>query len=106
VQQLIGGWFEAWQAAERGRFVPWLPVFMGTGVLCYFALRAEPPYWLGITVALPAVGGVLLLRRCAAASCRVLPLWRWPPPPSGSRRRNSPRRVHCRKRCCRPMRRT
>jgi competence protein ComEC len=74
VQQLIGGWFEAWQAAERGRFVPWLPVFMGSGVLCYFALRAEPPSWLGVTVALPAVGGVLLLRRCVVPRAAALAL--------------------------------
>ena len=43
---------------------------MGTGVLCYFALRSEPPLWLGIAVAIPAVGGVLLLRRHARVACR------------------------------------
>jgi competence protein ComEC len=67
VQRLIVAWLDAWQAAERGRFAPWLPVFMGTGVLCYFALRSEPPLWLGMTVAVPAMCGALLLR------CRVLP---------------------------------
>ncbi|HEY6441545.1 MAG TPA: ComEC/Rec2 family competence protein, partial [Acetobacteraceae bacterium] len=56
-------WLNGWQAAERGRFAPWLPVFMGTGVLCYFALRMEPPLWLGIAVAIPATCCVLLLRR-------------------------------------------
>ncbi len=35
---------------------------MGTGVLCYFALRAEPPLWLGIAIVFPAACGVLLLR--------------------------------------------
>ena len=33
--------------AERGRCVLWLPVFMGIGVLVYYALRTEPPPWLG-----------------------------------------------------------
>ena len=33
--------------AEQGRFVLWLPVFMGVGVLAYFGLRVEPPAWLG-----------------------------------------------------------
>jgi hypothetical protein len=28
--------------AERGRFALWLSVFMGAGVLCYFAPCAEP----------------------------------------------------------------
>ena len=36
---------------------------MGTGVLCYFALRTEPPLWLGIVIVIPAACGVLLLRR-------------------------------------------
>jgi competence protein ComEC len=33
--------------AERDRCVLWLPVFMGVGVLLYYALRAEPPAWIG-----------------------------------------------------------
>jgi competence protein ComEC len=60
---MITAWLETWQTAERGRFVPWLPVFMGTGVLTYFALRTEPPFWLGIAIALPAACAVILLRR-------------------------------------------
>jgi competence protein ComEC len=56
------GWIEGWLAAERGRFALWLPVFMGIGVLSYFALRAEPAGWVGASVALPAVVGALLLR--------------------------------------------
>jgi competence protein ComEC len=63
VRQTVVAWLNGWQAAERGRFAPWLPVFMGTGVLCYFALRMEPPLWLGIAVAIPATCCVLLLRR-------------------------------------------
>ena len=61
-------WLNGWQAAERGRFAPWLPVFMGTGVLCYFALRTEPPLWLGLAVAIPATCGVAAAEapRCIA----------------------------------------
>ncbi len=32
--------------AERGRWILWLPVFLGFGVAVYFALPAEPPAWL------------------------------------------------------------
>ena len=49
-----------WAAAERGRFGLWLPVFMGGGVVLYFALRAEPADWAGIAVAGPAVAGAML----------------------------------------------
>jgi competence protein ComEC len=55
-------WLEAWIAAERGCFALWLPVFMGAGVLGYFALGSEPPVWAGASVALPAILGVLLAR--------------------------------------------
>jgi competence protein ComEC len=63
MQTRSAAWFEAWLAAERGRFALWLPVFMGIGIVCYFALRSEPPLWLGMLVALPAVAGALLLRQ-------------------------------------------
>ena len=36
--------------AERGRFVPWLSVCMGAGVVAYFGLRAEPNAWAGIRI--------------------------------------------------------
>lgn len=45
---------EALALAEQGRLVLWLPVFLGTGVLVYFGLRAEPPAWAGAALALPA----------------------------------------------------
>jgi competence protein ComEC len=35
---------------------------MGTGVLFYFDLRSEPPWWAGAAVALPALAGVVLAR--------------------------------------------
>ena len=65
-------WLEAWQAAERGRFTLWLPVFMGAGILGYFALRAEPPLWLGCAFAAPAIGGALLLRARPVARALAL----------------------------------
>ncbi|MGC8476710.1 MAG: ComEC/Rec2 family competence protein [Acetobacteraceae bacterium] len=37
----------------RDRLILWLPVAMGAGVLVYFALRAEPPWWAGPAIALP-----------------------------------------------------
>jgi competence protein ComEC len=61
VQARSFAWMQAWVATERDRLPLWLPVFMGTGVLCYFALRAEPPVWLGAAVALPAVVATMLL---------------------------------------------
>ncbi len=48
-------WLQAWIAAERDRFTLWLPVFMGAGVVLYFAQRAEPVWWAGAAVALPAI---------------------------------------------------
>lgn len=41
--------------AERERWLLWVPVGMGLGILLYFALPVEPPGWLG-TAALAAVG--------------------------------------------------
>jgi competence protein ComEC len=61
VQARSSAWLQAWVASERDRLPLWLPVFMGTGILCYFALRAEPPGWLGVGVALPSVLATLLL---------------------------------------------
>src|SRR5579883_241271 len=55
--------------AERDRLVLWLPVFMGVGVLVYFSLRAEPPTWAGAAIAVPALGGAVLVR---GAGRRVL----------------------------------
>jgi len=46
---------DAWLDRERERLAVWLPVFMGAGVLAYYALRFEPAPWLGAAVAVPAV---------------------------------------------------
>ena len=50
----------------------WLPVFMGCGVLCYFALRSEPPSGLGVAVALPAACGAWLLRHLAGLRAVIM----------------------------------
>jgi competence protein ComEC len=63
MQQRVVRWLDAWQAAERGRFVLWLPVFMGAGVAGYFSLRTEPPVFLGLVVAFPAVVACCLSAR-------------------------------------------
>jgi len=57
----------AWMDAERGRFALWLPVFVGAGVLLYFAQTAEPAWWL------PAAGA-------AAALALTILGWRSPVP--------------------------
>ena len=58
-------WLAAWLAAEQGRFAPWLAVAMGAGVLGYFALPAEPPWWPGLSL-LPLLAAVTMLCRRAA----------------------------------------
>ena len=43
----------------------WLPVFMAAGVLAYYALRFEPPLWLGPVAAVATVAAAIGLRRRA-----------------------------------------
>ena len=62
----IGAALRDWAEAERGRFVPWLPVCMGVGVLLYFALPREPVGWGGIA-------SVLLCAGACAAGWRRFP---------------------------------
>ena len=49
--------------AERGRFAPWLPVCVGTGVLGYFQLVAEPAWWVGPAFLAGGLGLLALLWR-------------------------------------------
>ncbi len=46
-------------AAERERWLLWLPVGLGIGIALYFLLPAEPPLWPGLAAAL--AGAVLVL---------------------------------------------
>ncbi len=47
--------FRAWVDSERGRFAPWFPMFMGLGVITYFARPTEPWPWGGAVAAGAAV---------------------------------------------------
>ncbi len=47
--------WQEWIEAERGRFVPWLSVCMGAGVVAYFDLQAEPNAWAGAAAVLSAL---------------------------------------------------
>ena len=57
--------------AEGDRRLLWLPVFFGAGIGLYFALKVEPPLWLGFTAAIAAGGSAFAVRRhrplCEAA---------------------------------------
>src|SRR5271168_3516784 len=44
---------DSWLDTERERLAVWLPVFMGAGVLGYYALRFEPSPWIGAAIATP-----------------------------------------------------
>ena len=55
-------WLLAWAESERGRFMPWLAVFMGAGVLSYFSLRHEPALATGPALVAGAAALCLLLR--------------------------------------------
>ena len=48
-------WLAALYDAERERLALWLPVFIGAGVLGYYALRFEPAAWAGAAVIVPAI---------------------------------------------------
>ncbi len=61
----VGVWLAAWAEAERGRFMPWLPVCMAMGVLLFFALRGDPPAWSGAAAAGLSVGLAALAWRSA-----------------------------------------
>lgn len=42
-------WLARSAAAERERWVLWVPVFIGVGIAAYFGLASEPPPWVGAT---------------------------------------------------------
>ncbi len=65
---------EAWAEAERGRFMPWLAVFMAAGVLGYFNLGHEPPAYAGPALAGAAAALRALLRRHPAGRAAALAL--------------------------------
>ena len=56
----VPAWLTDQLLSQQGRYALWLPVFMGTGTLVYFSLRAEPPAWAGLALFLPAAVGAWL----------------------------------------------
>jgi competence protein ComEC len=82
----------AWLGAEQGRFVLFLPVFMGAGVLLYFGRVSEPPLvpacilcagcFVGASLARHALPRALLLCAGFAAAgfaSAAIATWRAPP---------------------------
>lgn len=61
-------WLAEQLAAERERWVLWIPVGFGFGAVVYFSLRSEPPWWSGLAaVGLAALLLAGLRRRLAGA---------------------------------------
>ncbi len=52
--------------AQAERWFLWAPVGFGSGCAVYFALRVEPPLWLGAVLAALAVAAVMVARRAVA----------------------------------------
>ena len=72
---VLAAW--AWLAdlliAERDRWVLWFPVGIGVGIAVYFALRFEPPFWVG--PAGLAVAGVIAILGSAQAATWLPATW-------------------------------
>ncbi len=60
-------WAAASLAAERSRWLLWLPVAFGGGIATYFALWSEPPVWIAPLVLVLALAGVWWGRNRAPA---------------------------------------
>ncbi len=69
---LAAAWAEARAQAER--WFLWAPVAFGCGCGAYFALRVEPPLWLGAALAAAALAGWLAARARAASGAALLGL--------------------------------
>jgi competence protein ComEC len=72
-------WLAAWVGAEQGRFLPWLAVFMGAGIVLFLARPAESPAWIGpvlvgLTLPLVALGWGRQATRAMAACLLALAL--------------------------------
>lgn len=68
-----------WLANQRGGLAEWVPVFLGLGVGCYFALPYEPPFTFWCAISIAVLGVFALgqrinpdLRPVATAICIVL----------------------------------
>src|SRR5260370_36918442 len=58
--------------AERGRFTPWLPVFVAAGVVLYFSLHAEPAWWPAPLPPPAPPAGRVRVRAATALPARVV----------------------------------
>lgn len=58
---------------ERERWILWSPVLIGIGIALYFALPAEPPFWIG-GAALLAVFALTPVRRREEGAFPLLPV--------------------------------
>ena len=63
----IGAWLVESFIEERGRWILWLPVLLGTGIGVYFSMTVEPPRWIGGLALVLATGGLALTWRSATA---------------------------------------
>jgi len=61
-----------WLAAERGRCVLFLPIFMAGGVAAYFARPTEPPLWPALATAIAALSAAAAARRQPLARAVLL----------------------------------
>lgn len=59
-------------AAERERWILWLPVLFGTGIGLYFALYDEPPVWAGPAAIMVAAGLAILAHRAAMSAFQIV----------------------------------
>jgi len=92
--------FSLWLGTEHRRLALWLPVFIGCGDAAYFALRVEPPLWVGavwsalaaclvlVCHARPALkwGAAFLLMAGLGFGAAQVATWRAPPVPALPRR--------------------
>ncbi len=67
-------WLAGELAAERERWVLWIPVGFGSGAVLYFTLRTEPPWWVGLAAVAGAAALLLALRRWLAGAVVALGL--------------------------------
>lgn len=52
---------DAWIGAQGTRLALWLPVMLGIGIGCYFALPEEPRWWLGLALSMALLTLILLV---------------------------------------------
>lgn len=67
-------WLLAVRLVERPRLFPWLAVAMAAGVLVFFNLPGDPPWYAGPVLALASVALVALAWRIAAARAAAVAL--------------------------------